>query len=93
MPTAVRSNAEIVVPSSVRRKAGIKAGEQVEFIVSGRVINIIPKLPYADDTFTPEETTQILKARRGMREGEYLTLDQLEHDLAHKRPARRRKAT
>jgi len=91
MPTVVTSKAEIVVPRSVRRKAGIKAGEQVEFIVSGRVINIVPKLPYADDTFTPEETALIIKARQEMREGKYVTLAELEHDLAHKRPSRRRK--
>ncbi len=92
MPSAVRST-EIIVPRSVRRKAGIKAGEKVEFVVSGRVINIIPRLPYAEDTFIPEETTQILKARQEMHEGKYLTLDQLENELAHKRPARRRKTT
>ncbi|HEV2199422.1 MAG TPA: AbrB/MazE/SpoVT family DNA-binding domain-containing protein [Bryobacteraceae bacterium] len=93
MPTVVTSKAEIVVPRSVRRKAGIKAGEPVEFIVSGRVINIIPKLPYADDTFTPEETAQIIRARQEMREGKYVTLAELEHDLARKYPPRRRKPT
>lgn len=93
MPSVVTSKTEIVVPKSVRRKAGIRAGEAVEFIVTGRVINIVPKLPYADDTFTPEETALIIKARREMREGKYVTLAELEHDLAHKRPSRRRKAT
>jgi hypothetical protein len=57
-------------------------------MITGRVIDVIPKLPYADDTFTPEETALIAKARREMRESRYLTLSELEHDLAHKRPPR-----
>ena len=32
------------MPKSIRRKAGIKPGDRFEFGVSGRVINIIPKL-------------------------------------------------
>ncbi len=43
------STADLVVPSSIRRRAGLKAGDQVEFKVSGGIINIIPKLPDADE--------------------------------------------
>jgi AbrB family looped-hinge helix DNA binding protein len=91
MTVLVTSKKELVVPKSVRRKAGIRPGDRVEFTVSGSIINIVPKLPYAEDTFTAEETAQILKARREMREGKYLSLADLEHELAHKRPSRRRK--
>lgn len=35
---------EITVPKSVRRKAGFKPGDKVEFKVSDRVITIVPKL-------------------------------------------------
>jgi AbrB family looped-hinge helix DNA binding protein len=35
---------EITVPKSVRRKAGFKPGERVEFKVSDRTITIVPKL-------------------------------------------------
>ena len=93
MTAVVTSKGELVVPKSVRRKAGFKTGDQVEFMICGRVINIIPKLPYADDTFSPEETAMIATARREMREGKYLTLAELEHDLARKRPPRRHKTT
>jgi hypothetical protein len=55
------------------------------------VINIVPKLRYAEDTFSVEETAQILKARREMGEGKYVTLADPEHDLANKRPPRCRK--
>jgi AbrB family looped-hinge helix DNA binding protein len=93
MTGVVTLKGELVVPKSVRRRAGIKTGDRVEFMISGRVINIIPKLPYADDTFSPAETALIARARREMREGKYLTLAELEQDLARKRSPRRRKTT
>jgi bifunctional DNA-binding transcriptional regulator/antitoxin component of YhaV-PrlF toxin-antitoxin module len=62
MTVVVRSRAELVVPRSVRRRAGIKAGDKIEFKVSGGVINIVPKLPTADDEYTPEQR-RIIDAR------------------------------
>jgi len=44
-----------------------------------------------DDVITREESALIAEARREMRAGKYITLAQLEDDLAHKRPSRRRK--
>lgn len=44
MTVTLKPKSEITVPKSIRRKAGIKAGDQFEFSVSGRVINIVPKL-------------------------------------------------
>lgn len=55
MTVTVKSKADIVVPSSVRRRAGIKPGDRLEVRVSGGVISIIPKLPSADDEYTPEQ--------------------------------------
>jgi AbrB family looped-hinge helix DNA binding protein len=50
MTVVVTAKNELVVPKSVRRKAGIKNGDAVEFKVSGRVISILPKaLPGAED--------------------------------------------
>ncbi len=40
MTITLKTKTEITVPKSIRRKAGIKPGDRVEF---GRVINIIPK--------------------------------------------------
>jgi len=34
-----------------------------------------------DDVLTPQESALIAKARREMREGKYISLTQLEHDL------------
>jgi bifunctional DNA-binding transcriptional regulator/antitoxin component of YhaV-PrlF toxin-antitoxin module len=52
MPAVVTSKSGLVVPKSVQRKARIKAGDKIVFAVTGRVISIIPELPYAGDTFT-----------------------------------------
>jgi bifunctional DNA-binding transcriptional regulator/antitoxin component of YhaV-PrlF toxin-antitoxin module len=50
-----KTNTPLVVPPSVRRKAGHRNGEDLEFSVSGGVITILPKLPSADDEYTPEQ--------------------------------------
>ena|SRR2546425_36368 len=62
MTIRVKNKAKLVVPTSVRRRAGIKAGDRLEFKVSGGVINIIPKLPTADDEYTPQQR-RIIDAR------------------------------
>jgi len=51
-----------VVPSAVRRRAGFKSGEEIEFRASGGVITITPKLPDADDEYTPRQR-RIIDAR------------------------------
>src|ERR1035438_6467262 len=43
------------LPAAVRQQAGIKIGDMLEFKVSGRVVTIMPKLPTADDEYTPEQ--------------------------------------
>jgi AbrB family looped-hinge helix DNA binding protein len=40
----LKPKTDITVPKGIRRKAGIKSGDEFEFTVSGRVINIVPKL-------------------------------------------------
>src|SRR5262245_32295387 len=46
--TKTLTKTPIVVPEAIRRKAGLRRGEQLEFKVSGRSITIVPKL-------TPDE--------------------------------------
>jgi bifunctional DNA-binding transcriptional regulator/antitoxin component of YhaV-PrlF toxin-antitoxin module len=57
-----RTKTPLVVPPSVRREAGHKNGEDLEFRVSGGVITILPKLPAADGEYTPEQR-RIIDAR------------------------------
>lgn len=56
MTVAVKNNnkAPLVVPPAIRRKARFKTGQELEFHASGGVITIVPKLPSADDEYTPE---------------------------------------
>jgi hypothetical protein len=54
-----KTKTPLVVPPSVRRKAGHKNCEDLEFRVSGRVITILPKLPAVDDEYTPEQRREI----------------------------------
>jgi bifunctional DNA-binding transcriptional regulator/antitoxin component of YhaV-PrlF toxin-antitoxin module len=50
----------IVVPEAVRRKAGLRRGEQVEFKVSGRAITIVPKEP-SGENYPMDTVTRIIK--------------------------------
>ena len=59
MTVTVKSKTHLTVPPQVQRRAGIKTGDRVEFKVSGGIINIIPKLPAADDEYTPEQRRTI----------------------------------
>ena len=58
MTTTIRGKNQLSVPVSVQRRARLKAGDEVEFKVSGGVITILPKLPTADD-YTPEQRRAI----------------------------------
>ena len=62
MTITVQRNRALIVPPSVRRKAGLKAGDRVEFKVSGGLITIVPELPSANDEYTPEQR-RIIDAR------------------------------
>jgi bifunctional DNA-binding transcriptional regulator/antitoxin component of YhaV-PrlF toxin-antitoxin module len=57
MTVAVKNNNKtpLVVPPAVRRRAGFKSGQDLEFKASGGVITILPKLPTADDEYTPDQ--------------------------------------
>jgi bifunctional DNA-binding transcriptional regulator/antitoxin component of YhaV-PrlF toxin-antitoxin module len=61
MTVAVKNNNKtpLVVPSAVRRTAGFKSGQELEFKASGGVITIVPKLPTADDEYTSAERRAI----------------------------------
>lgn len=62
MTVVVKAKMDLIVPPSVRRRAGIKAGDQLEFKVSGGVISIVPRLPSADDEYTPQQRRVVDRA-------------------------------
>jgi len=55
MTVIVRNQTPLVVPTSVRRKAGFRNGQEVEFKASDGVITIVPKPTKDDDAYTPEQ--------------------------------------
>lgn len=71
MGVVVSTRSELVVPRSVRRRAGLKSGQKVEFKVSGGVISIVPRLPSADDEYTPAQRRAIDARLRQARKGPY----------------------
>ena len=64
---------ELVLPAAIRRRAGIKTGDQVDVRVSGGIVTVIPKLPSADDEYTPEQRqlidARLAKADEDIRQG------------------------
>ena len=80
MTVTVKNKDLLVVPPSVQRRAHIKAGDQLEFKVSGGVIIIIPKLPSAEDEYTPEQRrvvdARLAHARKGPYYGPFNTADE-----------------
>jgi len=59
MTVTVKSKTAITVPLTVQRRAGFKLGDVLEFKASGGVITILPKLPTADDEYTPKQRREI----------------------------------
>ena len=88
---AVRAGAsrELVVPSSVRRRAGIKAGDRLEFEATRGVITIRKRLKLEDDEYTPAQRRVIdarlaeaaEDVRRGRVYGPFTTIAELERSL------------
>jgi len=84
MTVTVKNKIGLTVPPSVQHQAGFKTGDVVEFKVSGGVITIIPKLPTADDEYTPEQRriidAQLDEAEKGPFHGPFNTADEM---IAH----------
>jgi bifunctional DNA-binding transcriptional regulator/antitoxin component of YhaV-PrlF toxin-antitoxin module len=81
--TVVKQKADLVVPQSIRRQAGIKVGDQLEFKVSSRRITITAITP----AYRPNkaEVAAIHKGEAEIARGEFVTLDGLLNDLDHRR--------
>lgn len=71
MTVILKENNQLLVPPSVQRRAGIKAGDRVEFRVSGRAITITPVT--GEDEYTPEQRriidAQIAEGMDDIRKG------------------------
>ena len=59
MTFTVKDKTDLVVPPSVRRRAGIKIGDRLEFRVTRGVITIVPRPPGTGDEYTREQRRMI----------------------------------
>jgi AbrB family looped-hinge helix DNA binding protein len=105
MTVTLKPQAEIMVPKSIRRKAGYRPGDQLEFKVSGRTITIVPKLPAADDEYTPRQRrvidARLAKAEEDIKAGRVhgpfkakeaaVFVERLAKERAVKKPTRARR--
>jgi AbrB family looped-hinge helix DNA binding protein len=83
---------QVVIPKDMLETLRLQEGDFVALTQQANGVLIKPKrLVDPDDVLTREESALVSKARQEMREGKYIPLAKLEHDLAHKRPSRRRK--
>ena len=78
---AVKDNtADLIVPESIRRRAGIKAGDRLKFKASRGAIPITA-VPIRTYQPTEEELAAIQRGEAQIARGEYVTLAELVHDL------------
>ena len=73
---------EIVIPKDICEATGLQAGDFVE--VTRRNGRIVIKPKYAvdlEDTLTPEEEKLVRKGERQLRQGQYVTWDDLKKKL------------
>ena len=78
MTTVVKPRTELIVPPSLRRQAGIKTGDRLEFKVSPRTITITATSP---KTYKPSkaELAAIRKGEAAIARGDTMSLDEFLH--------------
>jgi len=85
---------QIVIPKEIFDALGLRTGDFVEVTQVKRTVVIKPKkLVDAEDVLTPEEERAVRRGEAQLRRGEYITLEDLEHDLDRPAVTRRRKTT
>jgi bifunctional DNA-binding transcriptional regulator/antitoxin component of YhaV-PrlF toxin-antitoxin module len=85
MTVLVKNKTGLIVPETIRRQAGFRTGDMLEFKVSGGVVTIVPKLPSADDEYTPQQrrivNAQLAEGLEDIRKGrvsqKFDTVDEL----------------
>jgi hypothetical protein len=81
MTIIVTNEIHRLLPPRVRRQVGFKAGDEVEVKASGGIVTLIPKLPSADDEYTPEQRraidAQLAEAEKGAFYGPFNSADEM----------------
>ncbi len=95
MSKATARQTELVVPSTIRRRAGIRPGDPVEFKAARGLITIIAKEPAGKGrayTPTKAELAGIKAGRKDIKNGDYVSLAQLTDELASRNRQARSKS-
>jgi bifunctional DNA-binding transcriptional regulator/antitoxin component of YhaV-PrlF toxin-antitoxin module len=83
---------QVVIPREMLETLNIREGDFVAFAQKQNGVLITPRrMVDPDDVLTPEQSALVKKAERQMREGKFVTLAQLRHDLGRPHSRRRRK--
>jgi bifunctional DNA-binding transcriptional regulator/antitoxin component of YhaV-PrlF toxin-antitoxin module len=72
MTVTLKNKTPLVVPDRVRREAGFKIGDRVEFKVSHGAVTILPKPTVTqelDDTLTPAEAKIVRRGEGQLKRG------------------------
>jgi bifunctional DNA-binding transcriptional regulator/antitoxin component of YhaV-PrlF toxin-antitoxin module len=72
MTISLKNRTPLVVPDRVRREAGFKTGDRVEFKVSRGAVTILPKPPVSkdsDDILTPAEAKIVRRGEAQLKRG------------------------
>jgi bifunctional DNA-binding transcriptional regulator/antitoxin component of YhaV-PrlF toxin-antitoxin module len=79
MTVAIKNNNKtpLVVPASVRRAAGFKSGQEVEFKASCGVITILPKLQSSEDEHTPAQRRRLDAQLAAAEKGPFTVLSRV----------------
>lgn len=74
------SEIQRMLPPGVRRMAGFQAGDLVEVQTNGGIVTLIPKLPTADDEYTPAQRhmikAELTEARKGPQHGPFKSAEE-----------------
>jgi len=85
---------QVVIPKEICEELGLQEGDFVEVRINKGAVVIKPKkLVDPDDILTPEEEKIVEKGLGQLRRGEYITLEELEHELDRQALKRSRKTT
>ena len=81
MTVTVKNKTPLTVPAQVRRLAGFKHGENLEFKVSKKRVTIVPTTPDDNETLTPEEAKKLRHAMKQVRQGKTIPWNRVKHEL------------
>ena len=85
---------QVVIPKDICQELGLEVGDFVEVRQVKNTVVIKPKrVVDPDDILTPEEEAIVRKGEAQLRRGEYVALEDLEHELDRPAITRRRKTT